>query len=79
MFESLILSALRSGPKRTKELYRIAEARQPESCRTGPCTCHHRVKNAQPEWRHQLRRDQYALSTADAPRIRLVAGKWELV
>lgn len=76
MFESLILSALRSGPKTTKELYRIAEARQPESCRTGPCTCHHRVKNAQPEWRHRLRVDQQTLKNDGE--IRPVGDKWEL-
>ena len=57
MFRELILKALHSGRKTTKELYATARERQPRDCH-GP-TCPHRHQPSDMEWQHELRREQY--------------------
>ena len=70
MFRQLILAALRSGPKTTKELYSLARQRQPDDCEGPVCP----NRDSQGEWQHELRREQQRLKGL----IELKSGYWKL-
>ena len=70
MFEDLIRREL---PKIVAELYTIAQERQPRDCQ-GPLCSHRRAENAEPEWKHQLRRELSKLAKSDGKRN----GTWRL-
>lgn len=74
MFEALIVSALKSAPQTTPELYEIARKCQPQDCDKVSCT--HRKKISDFEWQHQLWREQQYLKGQGI--IELRGGRWQL-
>jgi hypothetical protein len=74
MFESLIVSTLKSAPQTTPELYEIARKSQPQDC--DKVSCMHRKKISDFEWQHQLRREQQYLKRQGI--IELKGGRWQL-
>ena len=74
MFKELILNALSNGPAKTEELYALAQQDQPANCSDRICT--HRRIPSDPEWHHELRREQQRLKREG--RILLSGGYWRL-
>ena len=64
MFRELVLDVLNEGPKKTQELYSLAEQRQPGDCSGRICT--HRRAPSDAEWHHELRREQQRLKQEGA-------------
>ena len=74
MFRQLVLDVLRNGPMKTEELYLLAQQNQPRDCSGRICT--HRRSPCDPEWHHELRREQQRLKRAGL--IELSDGYWKL-
>jgi hypothetical protein len=74
MFRELVLDVLRGGPKKTAELYALAEQRQPTDCSGRICV--HRRSPSDAEWHHELRREQQRLKREGL--IELSGGYWKL-
>jgi len=77
MFQTSIIAALRTGPKRTREQYEYARVHQLQDWdSTTPCPHRDRIRPDDLESQHQLRRDQQVLKRQR--RIELNGDLWRL-